>query len=555
MSHPNNVPVASLRSLPPPPPMPHQHVSFDATHNRRGSRESADLATGQNNDNNDQYQTQDEIEEEYNNALAAFREMRVDCGQCPICGVQLFKKEYIKKKNKGKLKLAFTRRSNDENNDGIDDTPIPIMVPLDVEGCVKRGQCLRCANREGDDAIMATAQTIGSNRNLNANNETSSSRFGLRRGSGSIGSIMGGSVRTVVAQPDVGGDSIDRPVAAVSPCPPRSGSGQTLQRRYHRHDSDCSQEEERHLLRQRGEDDGDEEEEKDEQLACPEGMDPNIFHSLPLELQTELIADYDAEQQLLRTTTQPPPRPPPPTDLLSQTNDHISTQVIATLVPNNHNNISTSQQQQQVDERYNQPYMHCIYEGSYNEHHERHGNGVLKWQNGDVYKGTFWENKRQGHGSLTFADGTEYVGMWEDDLFHGEGTRRFANGDVYTGHYAYGKRSGPGRCYFANGDMYVGEFRNDMISGFGRYYYNNGQRYEGNFYQGKRHGRGKYQYNDGRVEIFRYDADSRVGEGVRWSKDRKKTWKLKENGKVKGRISIDEAVAVAEQCGPLRGRL
>jgi len=107
----------------------------------------------------------------------------------------------------------------------------------------------------------------------------------------------------------------------------------------------------------------------------------------------------------------------------------------------------------------------------------------------------------------------------------------------------------------ANGDMYVGEFRNDMISGFGRYYYNNGQRYEGNFYQGKRHGRGKYQYNDGRVEIFRYDADSRVGEGVRWSKDRKKTWKLKENGKVKGRISIDEAVAVAEQCGPLRGRL
>lgn len=131
---------------------------------------------------------------------------------------------------------------------------------------------------------------------------------------------------------------------------------------------------------------------------------------------------------------------------------------------------------------------------------------------------------------------------------HGQGTRRFKNGNVFAGTYKEGKRSGHGRCYFANGDMYVGEWKADVMSGFGRYYYNHGQSFEGFFKDGIRHGKGKYQLTDGRVDIYRYVNDVRVGEGVRWSANRKKAWRLAD-GKVKGKVSLQVATQLVTLCG------
>jgi len=130
---------------------------------------------------------------------------------------------------------------------------------------------------------------------------------------------------------------------------------------------------------------------------------------------------------------------------------------------------------------------------------------------------------------------------------HGKGTRRFPNGNVYTGSYQEGKRSGDGRCYYANGDMYTGEWGNDQMNGFGRYYYSNGQCFEGFFLEGSRNGMGKYQLTDGRVDIYRYKNDNRVGQGARWSANRKKAWRL-DNGKIKGRISLQVASEIAQRC-------
>mmetsp|Transcript_25777 Transcript_25777/g.42926 ORF Transcript_25777/g.42926 Transcript_25777/m.42926 type:complete len:309 (-) Transcript_25777:175-1101(-) len=187
------------------------------------------------------------------------------------------------------------------------------------------------------------------------------------------------------------------------------------------------------------------------------------------------------------------------------------------------------------------------YIGNFNNYGERHGEGELVWSNEDRYKGTFWNGVREGEGTLNFADGSEYVGNWKDNKMHGQGTRRFPNGNVYTGNYREGKRSGNGRCYYANGDMYVGEWGNDQMSGFGRYYYNNGQCFEGFFWEGKRSGMGKYQLTDGRVDIYRYESDSRIGEGVRWSANRKKAWRLVD-GKVKGRVNLQVATDIAQRC-------
>lgn len=65
-----------------------------------------------------------------------------------------------------------------------------------------------------------------------------------------------------------------------------------------------------------------------------------------------------------------------------------------------------------------------------------------------------------------------------------------------------------------------------------------------------RNGRGKYQLTDGRVEIYRYVNDKRAGDGVRWSADRKKAWKMND-GKAVKRISTEEATAIANRCGPV----
>mmetsp|Transcript_29922 Transcript_29922/g.67539 ORF Transcript_29922/g.67539 Transcript_29922/m.67539 type:complete len:593 (-) Transcript_29922:41-1819(-) len=192
----------------------------------------------------------------------------------------------------------------------------------------------------------------------------------------------------------------------------------------------------------------------------------------------------------------------------------------------------------------------CTYTGEYNIVGKRHGDGELLWANGDKYVGDFKNGYIDGRGTISFHDGTEYHGQWRSNKFHGEGTRRFKNGNIYNGNYANGKRQGQGKCYFANGDMYVGDWKNDTISGFGRYYYQNGHSFEGMFRDGKRNGRGKYQLTDGRVEVYRYFNDSRVGDGVRWSANRKKAWKMND-GKVTKRVSLDEAAAIAKRAGPL----
>ena len=47
----------------------------------------------------------------------------------------------------------------------------------------------------------------------------------------------------------------------------------------------------------------------------------------------------------------------------------------------------------------------CTYSGEYNIIGKRHGDGELKWANGDVYKGKFKDGYIEGRGTITFHDG------------------------------------------------------------------------------------------------------------------------------------------------------
>lgn len=218
--------------------------------------------------------------------------------------------------------------------------------------------------------------------------------------------------------------------------------------------------------------------------------------------------------------------------------DAVAMPVMATATPSPYDFASTSQ-------------INVEYNGQYNEAGQRHGTGSLRWENGDKYEGNFWCGMMDGEGTLYFADGTEYVGSWKLNKMDGQGTRRYANGNVYTGEYRAGKRTGQGRCYFANGDLYTGAWNHDLIEGFGRYHYNTGRAFEGNFKAGKREGRGKFQLLNGTVDIYRYVDDKRVGDGVRWSKDRTKAWRLDYKGKKRNKVTLEEAMRIADRCGPV----
>jgi len=256
-------------------------------------------------------------------------------------------------------------------------------------------------------------------------------------------------------------------------------------------------------------------------VNVPAGYDPDTFSALPEDIQKELLDDATRQAGTRRR--------------FSADGYDYESIVDATVVqagPMGQGDNVTS----------------CTYEGEYNIIGKRHGDGELKWANGDKYVGKFKDGYIEGRGTIGFHDGTEYAGQWKKNRFHGEGTRRFNNGNVYTGNYTSGKRQGQGKCYFANGDMYVGDWKEDTIHGFGRYYYNNGHSFEGMFRNGKRNGRGKYQLTDGRVEIYRYVNDSRVGDGVRWSANRKKAWRMN-NGKVTKKVSMEDATLIAKRCG------
>mgnify|MGYP001810314713 CR=1 FL=1 len=71
---------------------------------------------------------------------------------------------------------------------------------------------------------------------------------------------------------------------------------------------------------------------------------------------------------------------------------------------------------------YSYSYPVGAYDGAMNEQGQRHGYGVMKYTNGDVYEG-----------------------MWETDKKHGLGKQIHRNGDIYEGEFVHGRKHGKGK--------------------------------------------------------------------------------------------------------------
>jgi len=150
--------------------------------------------------------------------------------------------------------------------------------------------------------------------------------------------------------------------------------------------------------------------------------------------------------------------------------------------------------------------------------------GKVTYSNGDVYEGSFKNNKRHGQGTYIYKDGgklsgsfyedlpsfgTEtYVGKWKGDKYtgsfskwkkHGQGTYSFSNGDVYEGSFKNNKRHGQGTYSWKDGRKYIGQWKNDKQNGQGTFFWSGGK-YVGQWKDAKRNGQGTNTYKNGKTD-------------------------------------------------------
>ena len=146
------------------------------------------------------------------------------------------------------------------------------------------------------------------------------------------------------------------------------------------------------------------------------------------------------------------------------------------------------------------------YVGEKNDKGEFHGKGSLRYANGETYEGTFLHDLQDGHG-----------------------THRWPSGASYEGEWIAGVRTGVGSYIFPDGAKFVGRFKANVREGAkGEYVWINGETYTGSFKADKRDGPGLFLWSSGRSDLCTFAKGLPKGEGVRWSADKQRAWRLKD---------------------------
>ena len=127
-------------------------------------------------------------------------------------------------------------------------------------------------------------------------------------------------------------------------------------------------------------------------------------------------------------------------------------------------------------------------------------------------------------------------------------TYRFPDGSSYRGGVEDGVQHGQGEWRSAQGDVYVGGFSRGVYEGHGRHADDRGNVYDGEFLAGAFGGVGTYTHADGRAECNRYVDGREVGEGVRWSANRARAWRLRD-GLADSEVDAAAAAAIASDLG------
>jgi hypothetical protein len=123
-----------------------------------------------------------------------------------------------------------------------------------------------------------------------------------------------------------------------------------------------------------------------------------------------------------------------------------------------------------------------IYIGSYNHQGNPHGFGTMKYSNGEIYEGDWFDGVRSGVGKMTWTNGDVYEGEFLDSKKNGKGKYTWPSGDFYEGDWIDNNRANIGFQIKYN-DRYI--LRENYIDGIptgkGLITWKNGETYEGDF--------------------------------------------------------------------------
>ncbi len=147
---------------------------------------------------------------------------------------------------------------------------------------------------------------------------------------------------------------------------------------------------------------------------------------------------------------------------------------------------------------------------------KRHGEGKLVKSNGDVYEGYFLKDELNGKGEILYAKGDHYEGRFKDSKLNGQGFIKFKNGDRFEGRFENNFLEGDGEKKFANGDHYKGDFENDKLNGKGFIVLANGRYEQGTFRNNNLDGKGYLQKSNGDMYAGQFDMGTLDGEGSKY---------------------------------------
>lgn len=172
------------------------------------------------------------------------------------------------------------------------------------------------------------------------------------------------------------------------------------------------------------------------------------------------------------------------------------------------------------------------YEGNWQNGY-REGFGVLTYQNGDIYQGTFVGDLRQGPGEYFYQNQhsggpfEKIQANFEDDEPNGDSVMTYKNGDLYNGTCLGESKHGYGVLKFSGSNEifieYKGNFVNDCFGGSGIMCFKNGDIFSGEWEKGAINGRGVYNYSSRHKKFAKYDGDfvefQKIGPGKLWFKN------------------------------------
>ena len=134
----------------------------------------------------------------------------------------------------------------------------------------------------------------------------------------------------------------------------------------------------------------------------------------------------------------------------------------------------------------------AYYEGEFNQSDERHGRGIFKYKNGDIYIGDWKDDKFHGKGYYLFLNGERYEGYLENGFKCGQGKYFYSNGNIHYGQWSKDKKEGEGvLIYRITNEKFEGEFKGGEKNGLGVWTYANGVIYQGGFVGGRKSGVGR----------------------------------------------------------------